>query len=378
MKLCHIILLLRCHHITGCINIQQENTEEVSVPVKDTSTVAEYNVIWKITSLSSIIQLFTFRGQELTVRVSARRITSTTEKPKAHDLGLNNRELIVYSVCAGSFLFVILLCTACQRRNKQIHGNLSRYQVKNKRSINIPKISLPAIPLPEGSGIYEVIDESSMADNPENVRDTICLGTEANEVLSQSDSSDYLTPYHAVDEYSNTCNSSDNTSISSATSNFNQHITADRQSISLSSNIQRSRSTYLNQYPPIVLPTDIDTQGYAFINYINDTDSSVPEEQTRESCVLNPYQSMVPDRDLHEYKSVHGCSDALGSSLADTYTTEIRANPNQDRKSDINMHENKSVNDTQSDTVSANSDMIRDDSFEKFETQNEENLSYVE
>lgn len=291
-------------------------------------------------------------------------------------VGLNNREIIVYSVCAGSFLFVILLCTVCQRRYKKIYGNLRRYQVK--RSRNVPEISLPAIPLNGSGGIYEVIDESSMVDNHENVRNIICSFTEVNERLSQLEISDYLTPYYAADEDSNTCNSCDNTSIASVSSNFNQHTTADRQSISSISNLQRSGSTYPNWYPPIVIPTDIETHGYAFISYPNDTDPSEAEEPSRESCVFNPYQSMVPDTDLHEYKSVDGCADALGSSFEDTFTTELRANPNQDRKSYINKHENKSVNDTLSDTVLPNLDLISDDSFEKIETKNEENLSYVD
>ncbi|VDI80573.1 Hypothetical predicted protein [Mytilus galloprovincialis] len=187
-----------------------------------------------------------------------------------------------------------------------------------------------------------------MMNNIPNVRSSISSVTDTN------DTNDYFTPYiHAV-EGSNTCNSIDNKSESSPT--LNDDLAT-----------KKSGFSNLNSYPPIVHPTDIGSQGYAFTDNTLDTGSSLLEAQLRESSYLNPYQPMVLDRDLHEYTSVNGCSNGPDSLLSDTCTTEIAVkdpHPNQNLKSNIDICEYKSVNDISNDTVSIKLDSVGDDQLD--------------
>ncbi|CAC5400652.1 unnamed protein product [Mytilus coruscus] len=375
----NVKLVCMVHGALSLVSVM--TVRESTVLVKDTPTVTEYNVIGPTTLLSPTIKLFTFKGKDPNVTISAKRITSTTKKSKALDIGLQNREIIVYSICASAFLFVILLCTACQRRYKLIYDSFRRYQAENRRSRNIPEVPFPDIPLVDIEGIYEVIDESNMINNIEYVRDSISSVTDTNEGYCQSDTNDYLTPCHPVVEGSNICNSSDDTSEYSATLNVYLATKSDCQSTSSSSYGQERESSYLNPYPSIVDHADIDTQGYVFTHNTNDTGSSWLEAQLRDSTYLNPYQTMVSDRDLHEYKSVLGCSDESDSLLSDTCSTEIGVkipHPNQDLRSDIDINEHKSANGKSCDTVSTKLDMMGGDPLEKINIQNEEPLANME
>ncbi|CAC5383322.1 unnamed protein product [Mytilus coruscus] len=264
------------------------------------------------------IKSFTTKGNDSSFK-SNRNTTSTTPKNKANSLGLNAREIIVYSICAGAFAFVIVLCIACQRRYKNIYGNFKKNQTESKKGRNKPEISLPDIPLEGIEDIYEVIDESNMIENHENISDISNSVTNANDRYWQPVGNDYLTPYQSTGEGSNSNDSNDNHTEYSATTNLYNETTNDHNSTSSSPDVHGRISNYFIQYVPIINPADNDIQEYVFPHNANDSGSSGSETQMRISGYLNPYQPIIiPARDSHEYKSLNGCSDGLGLSSSDT------------------------------------------------------------
>ncbi|XP_052097940.1 uncharacterized protein LOC127732812 [Mytilus californianus] len=365
--------ITKCNHIEGCINREQNWTvekTESTIPLTNTPTSREYNDNWLTTLLSPTIRLYTISEKTSTPITSTRRLQSTTVKPKANDLGLNNREIIIYSIGGGTFVFFILMCSVCKHRYKQIYGNVKRYHTDNRRRIDITDNPQREIPLDEIEGQYEEIDESNMKDNIVNLRENNVSITDSNGSYVQPDSNNYLTPYQPADEDANTNTSNDSKSESSASNN--QPI-SDHESTSSKSDVIRERSSYLNPYQPIIHSADI--HEYSSTHKTDDSDSSESDTQTMESGYLNPYQPMVSDRDLHEYKSVLWSSDGSGSSLSDQCTKGIGVSfpcPHQDLTSDIDTHEHKYVMVVSSDTVSKNLDMTKDDSIEKFQIKNEE------
>ncbi|VDI78440.1 Hypothetical predicted protein [Mytilus galloprovincialis] len=250
---------------------------------------------------------FTFSVKRTTVSTIKRRKT-TTPNHEGGDKGLNEREVILYSICAVVFALVILVCISCQHRYKQIYDNFRSYQTVNRRRRNKPEISLPNIPHGDIEGIYEVIDESNMIDvNIENVRYNSQPVTYNDDSNSDStEKNDYLTPYQPADDDSIT-----NKSDSSEISNCNNEITSDCRSIASSYGVPESRSSYLTMYQPIVACIDI--QENTFSQFLNKPGSFEQEVHTSESGCLNPYEPMIAARDLHDYLSVPG-------SLSDTST----------------------------------------------------------
>ncbi|CAC5357726.1 MEGF10_11 [Mytilus coruscus] len=370
---CNCIKGQKCDHVMGCVTLQQNSTEGVSestlVQVKYTPTFTEYNVSRLSTFWFQTIQSFKFREKHSTVRSSTGQIT-TTQKTKAIDIGLNSREIIVYSISAGAFVFVILLCTVFQRRYKQIYGNFKRNQTGNRRMRNISANPLPELPLEDIEDIYEVIDESNMMDHLDNLRENNISLADDNDSYVQPDSNGYLTPYQP-DEDVNTINLNDNKSESSASSDPNHQSTMDRESASSSSDMHERRSSYLSLYQPTV---------HSFTHNLNDSSSSKSETLTTDSGYLNPYQPIVPDNCLHEYKSILVCSDELSSALSDTDIKKMGdkfPNPYQDLKSDSDTHDYKSVNDLSFDNVSINIDMLNDNSLQMSNIQNEEHYMYM-
>ncbi|CAG2237755.1 unnamed protein product [Mytilus edulis] len=391
-----------CDHILGCTMKQQNTTEDVAestVTVQYTTAMTEIDI--DITSLTTVVpstfktSMMTFTEKCTTVGITTRRIITTTSKPTEINLGFSNREIIVYSICTGGFVCVILLCTVCQRRYKQMYGNFRRYKTGKKRRRNIPEVSLPEIPLETSDGIYEIIDESNMIDNFEIIRQRKSLVFNTDESYCEPNSNGYLTPYQPGDDELNT---NDNKSVSSEVLGANDQVTGDGGSTSSSSEVQGTRSSYLNPYQPIVHSADIheyssthnmnesgssgsetitresdylnpyqpivhsaDIHEYSSTHNINESGSSGSESITRESGYMNPYQPMVPDLDLHDYKSVLKFSDGSGSVVLDECTKEIVAHSYQDLKSEINTHEYKSVNSMSTDTDDTNLDMTKDD-----------------
>ncbi|CAC5403209.1 unnamed protein product [Mytilus coruscus] len=195
--------------------------------------------------------------------------------------------MIVYSICAGAFVFVILLCTVCRRQYKQVHVKFKRYQTAYRRNRNIQEMSLPNIPLEEIEGIYEVIDESNMTDNFGIIVESNRSISDANERNSQTNSNSYLTPCQPDEEELNTNNSIDNKSERSSLSqsDANHPTTGDRESTSSNSDIQNNRSSYLNPYQPIVHSPDI----HEYLS-IHNSGSSGSETLIKEANYLNPYQ----------------------------------------------------------------------------------------
>ncbi|CAG2255300.1 unnamed protein product [Mytilus edulis] len=224
-----------CHYVFGCINIQQSSTDEVSE-----STV-------KISTRTS--------ASESTVKIS----TSTSAKPEAKDLALSQREIIVYSIGTGAFVFVILLCIVCQRRYscKLVCVKFRRYHTAYRRNRNIPEISMPNIPLEEIEGTYEVIDESNMihVDNVETIMESNSSISNTNERNFQTNS--YLTPYQPSDKDLKTSHVTDNKTDLVGLSDGNNQTTSDLDSTSSTSDVQNNRSIYLNPYQPIVYSADI-------------------------------------------------------------------------------------------------------------------------
>ncbi|CAG2184884.1 unnamed protein product [Mytilus edulis] len=390
---CHCKDTQLCDHIMGCIMKQQNITEEVAestVTVQYTSTMTEIDI--DITSLTTVLpptfkaSMMTFTEKYTTVGITTRQIKTTTTKTTENNLGFSNREIIVYSICAGGFVCVILLCTVCQRRYKQMYGNFRRYKTGKKRRRNIPEVSLPEIPLEASEGIYEIIDESNMIDNFEIIRKRRSLVSNTDESYVEPNSNGYLTPYQPVDEGLNT-NDLKDTKSEFSENGSNDQGTGDGASTSSSSEVDGRRSSYLNPYQPIVHSGDIheyssthnmnesgssgseaitresgylnpyqpivhsaDIHEYSSTNNMNESGSSGSETTTRESGYLNPYQPMVPDRDLHDYKSVLDSTVGSDSEVSDECTKEIVVHSYQDLKSEIDTHEYKSVSSMSIDT----------------------------
>lgn len=234
----------------------------------------------------------------------------------------------------------------CQRRYKQIYGNLKSYRTNTGRR-NIPENQLQEIALEDVEPIYEVIDELNMIDNLENLRDSSRSITNITDSISQPDNNDYLTPYQPADE-----NIHDNNSESSSSSNTKDQTSSYCESTSSSSNVQERSSSYLNPYQPIV--PSADNHEYSSTHKLDDSSSSGSD--TTELGYINPYQPMIADIDAHEYKFVN-CSHESDSLSADTSVKETRVlcqSPNEDINFDINIHENKSVKEILPDTVSIN------------------------
>lgn len=170
--------------------------------------------------------------------------------------GFSYREIVAYSICFVLFAVLVILCIVCQRRNKQIYSDLKLYQTRQRR-IHITDNVVSEMPLEETPVIYELIDESNMLDNQENIRDTNFSATETNGSYVQPDSNGYLTPYQPVNEYTNIDYSSDNKSGSSVSSKAGDHTANDFLSNSSSSDTEERPSSYLNPYQPIVYSLDI-------------------------------------------------------------------------------------------------------------------------
>lgn len=249
--------------------------------------------------------------------------------------GLLEREIVIYSLCAAVLVLFILLCTACQQRYRKVYGNLKKYQTSKRRRRNIQENPLPEIPLEDIEGVYDVIDELNMINDFENVMDSnFSSESDPNEGYVQPDNNGYLTPYQPADEDSNTNNINDIKSVSLQTPTANGFATSDHVSITSSSDVQGRKCSNINMNQS--LDHHVDTQDYL------STHSSGSETISRESGYLNPYQPMIPVRDLHEYKYVIGFSDGSGSSLSETSTKEIGAyipNPYQDLTSEIDTHD---------------------------------------
>ncbi|XP_071171623.1 uncharacterized protein [Mytilus edulis] len=192
---------------------------------------------------------------------STRKITSKTTKSNANGLALSQREIIVYSTGTGAFVFVILLCTVCQRRYncKRFCVKFRRHHTAYIRNRNIPEISMPNIPLEEIEGTYEIIDESNMihVDNVETIMECNSSILNTNERNSQTNSNSYLTPYQPSDKDLKTSHVTDNKTDLVVMSDGNNQTTSDLESTSSTSDAQNSRSSYLNPYQPIVHSADI-------------------------------------------------------------------------------------------------------------------------
>lgn len=148
------------------------------------------------------------------------------------------------------------MCIVCQRRYKQIYSAFRIYQTRY-RGRHITDNLVSAIPLTETQVIYELIDESNMIENIENIGNSNISTTDTNESYAQPESNGYLTPYQPVNEYTNTENSSDNKSGYSVSSIADDHTANDCLSNSSSSDTEGRPSSYLNPYQPIVYSLDI-------------------------------------------------------------------------------------------------------------------------
>lgn len=212
--------------------------------------------------------------------------------------------MIVYSVGAGVFVIVMLLCIVYQRRNKSC-------KTERKKGRNKPDTPTPDVPPGDIEGIYELVDEANMIDNFLNVElsSSTVLGTRQDNC--QSNSNVYLTPYEPDGEGSgsNSNNFNGNQFESSSTTNTCHQTTNDPHSTPSNSDTlgRRSARSYLHQ--PIIHPVVIDIPDYSFTSDSSDSGSSgVETHMTEESSYLNPYQPIIfPVKDSHEYKSLHGC-----------------------------------------------------------------------
>ncbi|XP_076117007.1 uncharacterized protein LOC143084833 [Mytilus galloprovincialis] len=367
--------ILKCNHIKGCINSEQNWTVEKteSTPLTNATSTREYNDNWLTTQLSTIITVYTISQNQSTSITSTRRLQSTTPKPEANDLGLNNREIIIYSIGGGAFVFFILMCSVCKHRYKRIYGSVKRHNTGIGRRIDITDNPQREVPLEDMEGLYEEINESNMIDNMVNLKENNGSVTDSNGSYVQPDSNNYLTPYQPADEDAHINTSDDSKSESSASNN---PPISDHESTSSKSDVIGERSSYLNPYQPIIHSADI--HEYSSTHKIDDPGSSGSDKQTLESGYLNPYQPMVPDNDLHEYKSVLECSDKSDSTVSNACTNEMGVEffpLNQDLKSETETYEYKSIKSKASDTVSKSLDKITDDSVQKFQSEND--LSYV-
>lgn len=234
---------------------------------------------------------------------------------------------------------------------------------------------MPDIPLEDVDGIYEVIDESNMIIDLENLRDNNISDSDTTGSYVQPESNGYITPYQPADEDKNTDNTNDIKSKYSVSSDAVNLTMSNSESTSASSEEDEIRNSYLNPYQPIVPLTDI--HEYSCIH----NSSSVSVTLTRELGYLNPNQ-LFPDTDLHdkihENKSVQGCSKRSSSSnsLSDTFTKELEfTSPylDKDLPSELYTQENIPVGGILCDTVSMDVDMTTDGSPEKIRTHTEEN-----
>lgn len=269
----------------------------------------------------------------------------------------------MYSISAGLFVCVLILCTALQRRYKQLYRNIRRYQTRKRKHRNKPNISLPDIPLEESNGLYELIDESNMKYDVKSIKEGKTSVSNTKDRTFEPNINDVLTPYQAVEQELNSHDSSKET-------------TSNRESTSSSSDFQGKRSSYQNPYQPIVQLAD--SHVYSTTN--NSSHSLKSETQSGESGYLNPYQPMVPDRDLHDYKSFAECLVASGSAMSNACTNEMRVDfphPYPDFKSETDTHTRKSINSKASDTVSKNIVMLTDDSVKQFHIENDESYLHM-
>ncbi|CAC5383302.1 unnamed protein product [Mytilus coruscus] len=138
---------------------------------------------------------------------------------------MNVREIIVYSVGAGVFVFVILLCIVYQCRNKS-------YKTESRRERNKQDTSSPDVPLEDIEGIYEQIDESNMIDNHANVRFSRGTSPGKSQSYCQRNCNVYLTPHQSGGEGSNS-------------NNFNGNKSGSEK--------QMKESRNLNPYQPIMI-----------------------------------------------------------------------------------------------------------------------------
>ncbi|CAC5378059.1 Actin, larval muscle,Actin, clone 403,Actin-104,Actin, alpha sarcomeric/skeletal,Actin-2, muscle-specific,Actin-related protein T1,Actin, cytoskeletal 3A,Beta-actin-like protein 2,Actin, indirect flight muscle,Actin-103,Actin-related protein 2-B,Actin-46,Putative actin-9,Actin-65,Actin, cytoskeletal 1A,Actin-42A,Actin-4,Actin-71,Actin-75,Actin-85C,Putative actin-22,Actin, alpha skeletal muscle 3,Putative actin-28,Actin, cytoskeletal 1B,Actin, muscle-type A2,Actin-8,Major actin,Actin, adductor muscle,Actin len=168
------------------------------------------------------------RGTHSTVTARARGITTTTTNSDQDDLATLKR---------------------------------IRQEIEEERG-NITDNLVSEIHLEETHVIYELIDESNMIENLENIGDSNISATDTNGSYVQPDTNGYLTPYQPVNEYTNTYDSSDNKSESSVSSEANDQTANDCPSISSSSDTEGRRSSYLNPYQPIVHSLDIHEYSY--------------------------------------------------------------------------------------------------------------------
>lgn len=207
---------------------------------------------------------------------------------------------------AAILVIVILLCTACQHRYKQLYNNLKKYQNDNRRRGIVPDDQLSEIPHGIG-GIYEVIDETNMIDNRGQI-DRNNTVSDINESHFQADNNGYLTPYQPAtedDAQNNSLNDSKSESLASA--DANHQSTMDFESTSSSSDVEDRRSTYLNPYQPII--SLVDSHEYASTQNVDGSGSSGSDAMSGESGYLNAYQPTIEVSDFHEYQYIHGCSD---------------------------------------------------------------------
>ncbi|CAC5410735.1 unnamed protein product [Mytilus coruscus] len=123
-----------------------------------------------------------------------------------------HNEIFIYSICAGAFAFVILLCTVCQRRYKQIYNYFRRNTSDNGIITNVQENILEDVPSVEIEGIYEVIDESNMIDNFGNTENLDVHATK-DETECPLDSNSYPNRYRPVKKDPNINNSNRSKSI---------------------------------------------------------------------------------------------------------------------------------------------------------------------
>ncbi|VDI62119.1 Hypothetical predicted protein [Mytilus galloprovincialis] len=346
-----------------------------TTPLTNTASTIEYNDNWLTTQLSSIVSVYTISEKYSTTVTSTRRLQSTTLNPKAKDLDLNNREIIIYSIGGAAFVFCIIMCSVCKHRYKRIYGSVKRYHTGSRHRFDITDNPQREVPLEDIEDLYEEIDESNMINEMVNLKEKNVSVTDSNGSYVQPDSNNYLTPYQPADEDANTNTSNDSKSGSSASNNL---PISDHESTSSKSDVIGERSSYLNPYQPIIHSVDI----HEYLSTHKIDDSSESDTQTMGSGYLNPYQPIVLDTDLHEYKSVLQCSDGLDSTISNACTNDtgdIFPTPNQGLKSETDTNEFKYISNSKTtDTVSNILDTITDDSVEKFQVENDESSSYVQ
>lgn len=277
---------------------------------------------------------------------------------------MNNREIVVYSVCAGTFAFFILICILCLNRYKQIYGK--RYQTNSRRRVNVTENIQLESHLEEIGGTYEMIDETNMIDNFQDHRDNNLSVSDTNGSYVQPDNNDYLTPYQPTDEDANTNNSNEIESESSASIDGNNRPASNHESSSSSSDVQGRRSSYLNPYQSIV--QSVDVHEYSSTHNIDNSVLLGPIALTKESCSLNTVQPMIQVSKLLDSTYVIGTADESSSLLPDTSPKELEAKfsyPYKDVTLEIEPLEYKSVKDISSNTVSTKLDTTGEDSVER-------------